>query len=421
MLNDYFCSVSANIVTNMTSSSVSPLSYLSVPTKSSFSFQPVAATDILRLISQLSVRKSSGFDGLSARVIKCFSVYLASPLSIIINKSLSDSIVPVLWKSAIITPVVKKKGDFSMNNFRPVSVLPVLSKQVVYYQLYNYFISNDLLSSCQSGFRPGYSTQDVLLHVTDTWRKAIDNREYVGAVFLDISKAFDCVNHSVLLDKLRKYFLDNAAIGWFESYFSSRRQQVKLNDEMSDWRHIDNGVPQGSVLGPLLFAIYINDLPDVILSSYIDIYADDVVVYRSSQSITDLSYHLQNDLDRIHIWLSANQLSLNFLKSVCMLIGSPQKVRGIDWNVIIDQRKLSRVSSVKYLGMHINESLNWTEHFNNILRKSQSKFFAIRRLQPIPHHVTYLLYRAFILPILDYCDVVYGPVLVKLLIIFITR
>ena len=104
-------------VTNMTSSSVSPLSYLSIPTKSSFSFQPVAATDILRLISQLSVRKSSGFDGLSARVIKCFSVYLASPLSIIINKSLSDSIVPVLWKSAIITPVVKKKGDFSMNNF----------------------------------------------------------------------------------------------------------------------------------------------------------------------------------------------------------------------------------------------------------------------------------------------------------------
>ena len=106
---------------------------------------------------------------------------------------------------------------------------------MVYYQLYNYFISNDLLSSCQSGFRPGYSTQDVLLHVTNTWRKAIDNREYVGAVFLDISKAFDCVNHSVLLDKLRKYFLDNAAIGWFESYFSSRRQRVKLNDEMSTY------------------------------------------------------------------------------------------------------------------------------------------------------------------------------------------
>jgi len=184
-----------------------------------------------------------------------------------------------LWKHAVVTPVQKSKLSTDLTNFRPISVLPVLSKvleRVIYSQLISYLLQNYLFSDCQSGFRPNHSTQDVLLHVTDSWRKAIDD----GAVaFLDISKAFDSINHDILLSKLACYGVLGDALTWFVSYLSCRQQQVCLQGSSSKWGEASVGVPQGSILGPLLFSIYVNDLPKVTQSCNLDLYADDMEMH----------------------------------------------------------------------------------------------------------------------------------------------
>ena len=170
-----------------------------------------------------------------------------------------------------VIPIQKKKGNVNMSNYRPISILPIMSKiigKVAHFQLLNHLVRYSLLSDCQSGFRPAHSTQDVLLKVIDSWRKAIDSGEYV---FLDLAKAFNTVDHSILISKLPYYGIKDQALLWFNSYLSDRYQRVCVDGDFSDWGRITVGMPQGSILGPLLFLLYINDLPKAITYSDINL------------------------------------------------------------------------------------------------------------------------------------------------------
>ena len=278
------------------------------------------------------------------------------------------------WKAAIVTPVMKSQNNISLSNFRPISVLPVLSKilkQVVSDQIVAHFCKYNLFSEKQSGFHHGYSTQDVLLHVTDSFLSAIDSGQCVGAVFLDLAKAFDCVDHSILLQKLSYYGINGNVtnvLSWLASFLCNKTQQVTFQGSLSSRGYIKVGVPQGSILGPLLFSIYVNDLPRVISQLDINMFADDTELHFSHSNLSIMEQTLQTDIWNVSTWLVVNKLKLNVVKSLCMLIGSHQRISGKCLNLVLDGAALKQTCTTKYLGVYFDQHLTWDTHVNYVLK-----------------------------------------------------
>jgi len=360
----------------------------------------------------MDTKKASGIDNIPVRFIKIHPLSFRRLVTRIINQSITTGTFPELWKYATVTPIQKSKDSIELTNFRPISVLPVLSKlleRVVHDQLVSYLLNLNLLSDRQSGFRPQHSTQDVLVHVTDCWRKAIDESKFTAAAFLDVSKAFDCVNHDILLSKLAYYGVVGDSLVWFASYLSRRWQRVCFQGVASEWGVVHVGVPQGSILGPLLFSIYMNDLPSVTQDCQLNMYCDDMELHYSSGDLLLAQSGLQSDLDSVDFWLRTNRLCLSVKKSSVMLIGSRQKLRDSVLCIKIDGKQLSQVPALKYLGVYIDENLTWQKHSQYVYQRVQSRLHCLYRLRPLPNELLNKLYRTFVLPLLDYCDVVWSP------------
>ena len=250
-LNQHFLSVADKVVQGIIPTLVSPLSFVT-ETVSAFQFTTVSEALVISIISSLDTKKASGADNIPTRFIKIHPVSIGRLVTRLINHSITSGIFPELWKYAVVTPIQKSKDNMELT--KPISVLPVLSKvleRVVHDQLVSHLLKFNLLSDRQSGFCPQHSTQDVLVYVTDCWRKAIDESKFTAAAFLDLSKGFDCVNHDILLSKLSCYGVMDNSLVWFASYLSGRRQRVNLRRSFSDWGMIRAGVPRGSILGPL--------------------------------------------------------------------------------------------------------------------------------------------------------------------------
>ena len=228
-----------------------------------------------------------------------------------------------------------------------------------------------------------------------------ENGHVTGVVFLDLSKAFDCVVHSILLAKLPFYGIRGTSIAWLANYLQDRQQRVFMHNEYSEWGLISHGVPQGSILGPLLFCLYINDLPSCITNCKIHLFADDTSIQCSSPSVAEIEHLLQKDLNAVHVWMNDNRLKLNTAKSFAMLIGTRQRLCAQKVNLVLDDRSIELVSTTKYLGVKIDSHLSWEQHIDFIVSKARSKLFAIRRMMPLPQHVTQTLY--LVQPLLDYC------------------
>ncbi len=267
----------------------------------------------------------------------------------------------------------------------------------------------------QSGFRPGYSTQDVLTYVTDSWRKSIENKEFVGCVFLDLTKAFDCIDHHILLNKLSSYNFGANTLDRFRSYLSERHQYVCVNSQSSELGEGKFGVPQGSILGPLLFSLFINDLPTILRSCHISLYADDAVIFLSHSSLDVLNETIQEEMANIGRWMLSNKLKLNLKKSVTMLIGSPQKIKDLSLNISVLGESLINVIKIKYLGVIVDNHLKWVDHINYLKQCISLKIACLRRLLPLPKPTILFLYKSYILSILDYCDCVWSSASTSLL------
>ena len=378
-----------------------------------FTFEPIKEDFVLRQLQQLKTNKAIGLDNISARLLKDSATVISASLTRLFNLSLETRIFPFLWKSGKVTALFKKGDRCDANNYRPITVLPTISKileKAVHIQLYAYLKNNEIITSKQFGFRPKLSTGTALAHFTDNILQNMDAGSFVGAVFLDLSKAFDTVDHHLLLRKLMNIGLTSSTTQWFRSYLTNRSQITSVGDALSSATKMPVGVPQGSLLGPLLFLIYVNDLPDCHLASDIILYADDTVVYYSSKSVSDLEHHINADLRTVSEWFSRNLLTLNISKCKFVIFGSPQKLNRIQ-NILVkvEDTCIERTQSFKYLGVTLNQSMSWTDHVDAISTKINQRIGLIRRIRDVlPLQVRVTLYNTLILPLFDYGDVIWG-------------
>ena len=217
------------------------------------------------------------------------------------------------------------------------------------------------------------------------------------------------MDHSILLSKLPYYGIQDQELKWIRSYLDARTQQVLVNGCLSDPGHLTTGVPQGSILGPLFFVIYTNDMPSVVRYCNVNMYADDTEVHYDDKELPNVEKYLQDDICNIGLWMTSNKLKINLKKSAIMLIGSRQRISNKTITITISNTQIEQVTHFKYLGVMIDKYLTWEEHTNYVLRRVRSKLNTLGRLKPLPHKVLALLYQTYILPIIDYCDIVWTP------------
>ena len=262
-------------------------------------------------LANMDVTKATGLDGIGSRLLKIAPNALTPSITYMINKSIESGVFPGTWKNAKVNPIFKAGDKDNVNNYRPISILPTLSKIIEKWtesKLMLYLNKHTLLHKNQSGFRKNHSTESALILMTDSWLKSINDGKLVGCAMIDFRKAFDLVDHQVLLNKLRIYRFSDLGLSWFKSYLSNRAQQVVINNSSSTSDDVVCGVPQGSISGPLLFLLFINDLP-LSLKHFpisVDLYADDTTLYGTASDKSSLEANLQKALDSVHTWCLEN-------------------------------------------------------------------------------------------------------------------
>ena len=378
----------------------------------SFSFRGISPTEISKVISELKVGCASGPDGLEAKFIKLASQVLIFPH--LFNLSISTCQLPSIWKCAKVTPIFKGGDPLEVSNYRPISIIcstvKILEK-LVFNQLSKYISDLNILSPFQSGFRANFSTTTTLVKFTNDVFSALGNSKLVGAIFIDLTKAFDLVDHYLLLDKLYNIGLSRQALLWFSSYLHNRRQSVCFNSSQSDFLVVEKGVPQGSILGPLLFSIFINDLPKICKNCSIQLYADDTAIYTSDSDQSKIQSTLQTEFNLVQEWLLKECLVLNKKKTCGMLFGTRYFLNRTASDLSVhfpDGSPLKTVQTFKYLGLWLDSELSFQSHVDSIRGKvNNSLRLMYRSINCFTPEIRKHIVQQLLLPIIDYCDIVY--------------
>ena len=378
----------------------------------------ITPDEVREHLCRINSHSALGADQISAWMLSTFAEELVPSITAMFNHSLKLGKIPHEWKRSNIVPIPKEANKSEVRFYRPISLLPIISKILerhIHSLLFNHLSSHNTLSANQFGFRPGRSTITPLLIAVHKWHLALEKRQQIGCVFFDLRKAFDSVPHQALLNRLFSLNLPLHLFCWLSNYLNSRLQRVVIGGTESSWLPVKSGVPQGSILGPLLFLVFINDLFSVPLSegSTIMVYADDILLFKPLSSPSDLSA-LQLDVDHIGTWISTNYLSINEVKSKCMLI-SRSRSRQLNFAILLNGRALECVKHFKYLGLWISDDLSWSCHIEAVCSKARRMLgFIYRYFSPHCNASTILtLYRAHILPTLDYASIVWDPHLKK--------
>lgn len=278
------------------------------------------------------------------------------------------------------------------------------------YRCLKFLTEHKILSIYQSGFRKKHSTETAVVYLVDHILEHMDKQKLTGAAFIDLKKAFDLVNHKCLLHKLEHYGVRGQSLKWFEDYLTTRSQRVQYGQDLSSSLHLDFGVPQGSLLGPLFFVIYINDLPLCIKNSSISMYADDTVIYFTGGDISTIKGALQEDLNCVEQWMTENQLVLNQSKTKGLLFGTRQKLGSTDAFVLqLQGKNIERVSKFNYLGTILDEQLIWKEHIDMVCSKVNKRLGLLSRIRScLTLKAANCVYRSVIEPIFNYTDTAWG-------------
>lgn len=378
-----------------------------------FEIKHINTFEVKKHLDSLNVKKSVGLDGIGPRILKYCGDYITPAISSIINSCIDKNIFPELFKHACVIPIHKGGDKNDPHNYRPISILPTLSKifeRHISNQLQDYFQRNNLIHEFQSGFRKNHSCHTALTYLIDSWLKDIDSGKYIGAVFLDLRKAFDLVDHNILLHKLKLYHFSENAVAFLSSYLSNRKQLVKVKNVMSNKLPVTSGVPQGSILGPLLFLLYINDISLSSHTGKTDLYADDTTLHEAGNDIKNIESNLQVRLSSINDWCRINNMALHPNKTKCMIIGSKYKMRkGHQMKLSIDNLHIENVTSQTILGVIVDNTLSWDLHVNSVRAKVNSKINLLKRISfYVSHDMKVLYYNAYIMSTFDYCCTVWG-------------
>ena len=368
-----------------------------------FSFSKVNLDCILKHIKNINIQKASQESEIPNKIVKdnhdIFGPFIHKSL----NQVIECSKFPKALKMANITPIFKKTERTDKNNYRPVSILPNLSKiyeRCLYDQILDFF--NDIFSKYQCGFRKNYSTQYALLLMIEKWRESVDSGNVFGALLTDLSKAFDCLPHDLILAKLHAYGFDEMSLKLMHDYLSGRQQRTKIENTYSSRKDINHGVPQGSIWGPLLFNIFLHDMFFIMENIDIASYADDTTPYASACSVEELIRILEEISANLFNWFSTNQMKAN--ESKCHLILSTNNKTQMN----VNNTNLESSNLENLLGVKIDNKLNFESHLNNLCKKASSKIHALARISPyLTENKRKILMGSFFTAQFGYCPLVW--------------
>ena len=374
-------------------------------TQSPFKFKPVSIAEIKRIIKDLSSKKASGYDDIPISFVKNLSNSLVASLTIVINKCIEENHFPNDLKRANITPLYKKKDKLNKDNYRSVHLLSCLSKileKTMNIQMYKYL--ENLFHPYLSGFRKGYGCQDILLRMVEDWKHALDNKLNVGIVAIDLSKAFDCISHGLILAKLHAYGFDINACKFLQSYLVDRSQRVKIGDITSEWTANIKGVPQGSILGPLLFNIFINDFLFSKRNAHIYNYADDNTLSIAGNDLAEIKCKLESDCQDSIEWFKSNLMKANADKFQLLLLGKSAD----DFELTIMNTEIKPSPSIKVLGIEIDNKLTFEVQIDNICAQTSKQINALKRNKLMFNmECRLIVFNSYIASNFNYCPVVW--------------
>lgn len=369
-----------------------------------------APIDYKQLYDVLSLLPNKGSpDDISLEFIKNTFEFIKCPLLNIINSSLEIGAIPTLLKVSTIVPIQKIKGAVKSEDFRPINMLPTIEKileKVVYNQLMDFITEHNILVEYQSGFRKSHSCESALQYLLYEWKSLLEDNYSVGAVFLDLKRAFETIDRAILINKLKKYGIAAQALKWLIDYLENRKQVTKVNENISKEIGNNVGVPQGSIIGPLLFLIYINDIGLAIKHCKLHLFADDTLLYFSSKNINDLINTINLDLENLLGWFNVNVLKINIKKTKFMLVaGKKDQDLFVNSNldIKIGNDNIERVRSYKYLGFILDSLLTFKDHFAYVIEKiTKGINFMSRFTTTLSQWTKTTIYNTLVLPHLDY-------------------
>ena len=403
----------ANSIVDMPGSHLDYLHNLNYP--NSFYLEPCTPTEINNIIKDLKPKTSCGYDDISPKIISKSSPEIAMPLCHIANLSMQHGSFPSLMKLAKVIPIYKKGDKNNVINYRPISLLPSFSKileRLIHKRLLNYLISKKILTLSQYGFQPNRSTELAILEFQDRVAKAISSKYFCIGLFIDLSKAFDTLDHNILIDKLKSIGIRGSPLDWFKSYLSDRKQFVCFKNESSIVLNTSCGVPQGSILGPLLFLVYINDLTSSLQTSNAIMFADDTTLIFMHKKINSLLENANKDTSNLYKWFSLNRLSLNIDKTNYIIFQSKNaNITETGIKISINNKPIKQVNETKFLGVFIDNKLDWKTHIANKSNQIVKVVSILARLKhTISTTVLKTIYTSLILPHLMYGISAWGNV-----------
>ncbi len=414
-LNNFFVNVGPNTdreIPKTPPDKIPPEKFLKNRNQLTFIISHISTDEIMDIINALNLSKSTGPSSIPGKLLIQIADLIILPLCRIINTSFMTGKFPNALKIVKVIPIHKGGSTQDVNNFRPISLLSIFDKiieKLMHVRLYNFLEANNILYENQFGFRKKNSTVHALIQITEQIRESIDKGKYGCGIFIDLRKAFDTVNHNILLKKLEHYGIRGSILKWFESYLSNRKQFVVFNGQSSDLKSISCGVPQGSVLGPLLFLIYINDLPNISDKLKFFLFADDTNIYYEAENLKDLERVVNKELMWLNHWLSVNRLSLNISKTNFVIFHPYNKPLKELITIKINKKAISEEKYVKYLGVLVDSSLSWKPHIDNIAKKISRAIGIMYKIRYyVNRKILMNLYYSLIYPHLLYAILLWG-------------